>query len=261
VGDFNSWDVIFGEGSSQVILCFDFPMVEYREASFAELVGRMRPDYEFLRARPLVGRPNRQLSGDSYIGPWIEDIELDRRPVRAVFGHRVGGVYAAAIADELSHGNQAPRTILFDPQLPTVKFLAQELRKDIVANSSLLSDDEIERVGKIATHVSGMAVGDITEAASVMVDDYLSIISVAFERAGLGQIGTGNLTAPFESYMSWISLADKIDLSWSWEHSTVISSVDNPGQFGRGIRSDAREAELLRSDSVARMIVNLLGSQ
>ena len=261
MAEFSSWDVIFGAGSSQLILGFEFPGLVHREAGFAELAGRIGVNYVFLRARPPDAQLCHHLSGDAYLGAWMSDLGEDRHRVRGVLGHGVGGVYAAAAAEEISRGQEAPQVILFDPQLPSPQLLGRELRREIAANSALLSDVELQDAGKVAAELANMAVEDIADTAFDMFGEYLDIISAAFERAGLGDARASSLMVPFESYMSWILAADQIDQNPSWERSTVIVSSDYPGPPGPGIRSAAGQADLLRSDIVAETVRGLLESQ
>jgi len=253
MANFSSWDVIFGAGSSQLILGFEFPGAVRHEAGFAELAGRIGAEYGFLRARPPDAQLCQHLSSDAYLGPWMRDLGEDRQRVRAVLGHGVGGVYATAVAEEISRWQDAPHVILFDPQLPSPRLLGQELGREIAASSSLLSDAELESARKVAARVTNMAAEDIAGTAFTMVCE--------FERAGLGDAHASDLMVPFESYISWISAADQIGHNRSLERFAIIVSSDYQGSQGLGIRSAEGRADLLRSDAVAKTVRNLLESQ
>src|ERR1039457_5299398 len=107
--DSGSWDVIFGAGSGQVVLAVDFP------------AARIGPGFTFLQTKPPAARSGQRLSGDAYVGPWIEGISSGRRQVLAVLGARIGSVYAAAIAEGISRGQPMPKVILFDPQFASIE--------------------------------------------------------------------------------------------------------------------------------------------
>jgi hypothetical protein len=259
-----SWDVIFGADSSQTILSVDFPACGRRQAGFAELAPKTGPGYRYLQTKPPDTRPCQKFSGAAYIHPWVESVRRDQRPVRAVLGYAVGTVYAAAIAEELSRWQEPPTIILFDPQLASIELLECELRREINSTSSILSRDEIERAGRVADEIAQSDADGVANVAAEMVENYLEVITIAFERAGLGGAYDNKSTAPFESYISWISVAAKIDPSLAWSRSTSIVSSDyiglpvGEGRAGRSIPFDVGHADLLRSDSVARTVADLL---
>jgi len=267
----SSWDVICDTESSQVVLSVDFPASRREEAGFAELAARIGPGYRFLQTRPPAARSYQRLCGDAYVGPWIDGIQQDGRQVLAVLGYCIGSVYAAAIAAGISRWQPMPKVILFDPQFATNKYLGLEFRREISAISSLLSDDEIERTKKTATEISESASCHVTDAAAKMAEMYWQVSSVAYERVGLGGAYDDKLIASFDSYMSWLSVAGRIDPSPVWKRSTAIVSSnyfklpsgesqtdDASCLIGRSIPFDVAHADLLRSDSVAQAVLDLL---
>jgi hypothetical protein len=269
-----SWDVICGADSGQIVLGVGFPAAGCREAGFSDLAARIGPEYRLLQARALIIRPGQRLSADAYVGPLIEDIRRDRGLVLAVLGYCVGSVYAAVVAEEISRWQPPPKAIMFDPQSVNNKFLCLQFRNEIDSLSALLSDDEIERASKVATEISQSATGDIADIATEIIESYLEVITPAFERAGLGDARSDKFAVAFASYISWLSVTDQIDPSLAWKRSTVIASsayADLPdrayladgdhGITGQVIPFDVGHAELLRSDSVARAVLGLLGSR
>jgi hypothetical protein len=266
-----SWDVICGANSRQVVLCVDFPAARRPDASFAELAARIGPGYRFMQTRPPVARSCQRPGGDAYVGPWIDGIRHDRHQVRAIFGYYIGSVYAAAIAGGISRWQPMPKVILFDPQFASNKHLGLEFHREISAISSLLSDDEIERTRKTATEISESPDCDVADTAAEMAGMYREVGSIAYERVGLGGAYDDKLMAPFDSYISWLSVADQIDPSPVWKNSTAIvssnysklpggeSKADDVGcLIGRSIPFDVAHADLLRSDSVAQAVLDLL---
>jgi hypothetical protein len=193
--------------------------------------------------------------------------------VRAVLGHAVGSVYAAAIADGISRWQQAPQIILFDPQFPSIELLGHEFNREISANRSLLSEAEIEHSTKMAAKIADSATQDIADVAVEVIEGYLEVISAAFERAGLGMARDNAFTALFEAYISWVSVAGQIDPSFAWRRSVAIVSSDHAGPDGLEPRNggvgnlirqwipfEVRRADLLQCDPVARTVADLLGS-
>lgn len=270
--DLACWEVISGADSGQVVLGVDFPP-DRRRAGFAELSAGIGPRYRFLQTRPPNGRSVRRPHAEAYVGRWVEDIRRDPHQVAAVLGYGVGSVYAAAIAAGIARRQPMPKLIVFDPRFASSEYLAVEFLREIDAISSLLSDQEIEHTRKAAARISGQAACDVADAAAEMAGIYWQLTSLAFERVGIGSAYNGRFIAPVDAYISWLSAAGKIDPSSVWKRSTAIVSSDyagpapsdpaggNDGPVGRQIRFDVAHDELLRSDSVARVVARLLESE
>jgi hypothetical protein len=270
--DHGAWDVISGADSGQVVLSVDFPARRRQEAGFPDLATRIGPGYRFMQTKPPAVRSCQRPCGTAYVGPWVDGIARDHR-VLAVLGYRIGSVYAAAIAEGISRWQPMPKVILFDPQFASNEHLGLEFHREIGAISSLLSDDEIERITKTATRISESATRDVTDAAAEVAGIYWEVSSIAFERVGLGDTYNEKLIAPFSSYISWLSVAGQIDPGPVWKSSTAIVSSDYAdlpgrasqaddasGMIGRSIPFDVVNADLLRSDSVAQAVLGLLAS-
>lgn len=263
------WDVIFGTDSGQLILGVDFPGTARREAGFVELAAKMGTKYRFLQAKLPNSTPGPQLSGTDWVRDWIE--EIHGQPVAAVLGHRVGGVYATALAEKISQWQQLPRVILFDPQPASVGLLGHELREEIKSISSLLSDDEIKNAGKLAAEITETAPGDIVDAAAAASGIYWEISSAAYDRVGIGGAYCRKSFASFESYLSLVSAAGQLHPSQVWKNSTAIVSsdyqdrslaIDNShDMIGHSILFDVSHRDLLRSDYVAEKVLELLESR
>jgi hypothetical protein len=267
----SSWDVIFGTDSDRVVLSVDFPAARRGEAGFSDLASRVGPGYRFMQTRPPVTRSCQRVRGSSYIGPWVEDIRQDRYRVAAVLGYRVGSVYAAAIAEGIAQWQPMPKVILFDPRFASNSDLGLEFHREICSISSLLSDDEIERTKKMVAEISESATCDIANAAAEMAGMYWEVSTLAYERAGLGSTCNDKFIAPFDSYISWLSVAGQIDPGPVWRRSTAIVSADYAGLpdgeypdagdgdlIGQRVPFDVADADLLRSDRVARTVLDLL---
>jgi hypothetical protein len=269
--DLACWEVISGADSGRVVLGVDFPAA--RRAGFAELSARIGPRYRFLQTRPPAADPGQRPRSEAYVGRWVEDIGKESHQVLAVLGHCVGSLYAAAIAADIARGQPMPKVILFDPQFASSGYLAREFLREIDEISSLLSDREIEDTRKAAAEIAGPAARDLADAAAEMAGIYWELTSLAFERVGIGMAHNGRFIAPVCSYISWLSAGWKIDPGPVWKRSTAIVSSDyaglmsengaggGEGAIGRQIRFDVGHGDLLRSDSVARVVVGLLESE
>jgi hypothetical protein len=291
--DYDRWDVIVDVEAGQTVLGFDFPSARRSEAGFTELAGLLGTRYRFLRARPLTARPGQRLSASAYLGPWLEEIRRDQRPVGAVLGCRVGSVYAVAAAQAIAQWQPTPQVIVFDPELASPELLGAEFSDEISAITSLLSDDEIEAARQITAGISGLADREpgsrgTAGVAERMMERFLDVIEIPFERAGLGGARHSKLTETFESYISWISAADQLRPAVTGERTTVIMSSDYAAPSGnsmsghawplrgesagspsdvpggrpcRTISCDVSHADLLRRHSVAATVLGLLDHQ
>lgn len=261
--DPESWNALAGADSSPLILSVGFPVTQQREPGFTELAAKIGLKYRFMQARLPASRPSQRVSGSAFVKQWINGIR--GRPITAVLGYRVGSVYAAAIAETLSRQQHAPRVILLDPELADTWLLRRALHTEISSISSLLSDDEIERAGKLTAEIAESEPGDVVSAAMTAAEIYWEISSAAFERVGLGGSYCSKSFASFESYVSSISAAGQIDPSSVWRCSTALLSSDYADLPDRmfltaesSIQFDVPHTDLLRSDSVAETILNLL---
>ena len=115
---------------------------------------------------------------------------------------------------------------------------------------------------------------DVAGLAAEMVGSYLEAVTPAFERAGLGDAREEKFTRSFESYISWLCAAGLIDPSsglGTLDRHRVVGlrhaacrprpAGDGPGLVGRMIPVDVGHADLLRSDTVARAVLDLLESR
>jgi len=264
----SSWDVISDDDSSDLILCVDFPAAG-RQAGFAQLARRIGSRYTFLQTRPRVAQPCQRLSAGTYISGWIDGAGRKGLRVRAILGHGIGAVYAAAIAEGLARWQPPPEVILLDPHSANLTLLASEFRKEINGLSSLLSDDEIERIGAVVSEMCKPAEADLEAAAAEMAGAYTELGSLAYQRVGVGDACGSRFLASFESYITWITVAGQIDPSFSWQRSVALVSADyggradqpcgQPGPIGRVIPLDIGHADLLRADCVAHEVRRLLG--
>lgn len=263
--DLNSWEVILSGDSSRSILVVDRPAGMRRELDVVELEAKIGSGCRYLRVKPSPADRDNWLSVDAYVSTWSEDIRQAGHSVAAVLGSRVGGIYAPAIADHISRWQQRPNVILFDPRAANIRLLIEAFSQEINSLRSLLSSDEISRAAKIGKQLAGPATWNAAAAAAVMFEDYLSVITAAFERSGLGEPRDNKLTQPFQFYISLISAADKTGRDCDRGQSTIILSTDYSDildcdfpRDDRRIEPDVRHADLFRSDLVTTLISDLL---
>lgn len=267
----SSWDVISDVNSNKIILSVDFRAAWRSEASFPELASRVGAEYRFLQTAPPNTCPDKRPAVDAYIQNWVQEAQQGGWQVAAVLGYCVGSVYAAAIAEGISQWQPAPKIVLFDPLLPAIRFIALEMYRVIgyFASASLLSSDEVERAKERTAELIGSEPGDIVDFAAALVGLYREIGSIAFGKLGLRAARSNEMIQIFESFMSWMSVADQIDPTDAWKRSTAIISADylllskhelsaglaSNDLIGQTIPVDVPHNDLLRSDSAAKVLL------
>jgi hypothetical protein len=269
--DANSWNVISDVDSDQVVLGIDFPVTGRAEADFAELmtkIGSRWPRYRFLETVPpdigLAGRP----SPDAYTGQWVQDVQQGQWQVVAVLGYCVGGVLAARVCESISQRQPPPQVILFDPQFSDERLFRAEAYRVFGLIKPFLTDDKIGYAKERIDEITGSGLDDMTDIGTGLVELYREMGSVAFAKLGLDDTRQKEMVRIFESYMSWLSAASRIDPTPVWRLSSAIMSADYValagqdssvgaarGSVGHQIPVEARHGDLLRSDSVVEMVL------
>jgi hypothetical protein len=273
--DANSWNVISDVESDQIILGVDFPAAGRAEADFADLmtkVGSRWPRYRFLQtAPPDIGVAQRP-SPDAYTGQWIQDVRNGQWRVVAVLGYCVGGVFAARVADGVSRHQDPPPVILLDPQFSNARLFRTEAYKIFGVIRSLLPDDKVGYAKGRIDELTGAEPDDMADIGVGLVELYREMGSIALPKLGLDDTRQKEMVQLFESYMSWLSAASRIDPTPVWERSAAIISADYValagqdssigaacGAAGRQILVEAAHADLLRSDSAVEAVLEHVG--
>jgi hypothetical protein len=269
------WNVIADADSGGIVLAIDFPVTGRREAGFPELVAQFGPGFSWWQTVPPRVSPETPIPGAEYVAPWIEEVRRIGRPVHAVLGYCLGAVYGAAIADGIAAFQaDAPKLVLFDPEIANVMGLSLELQRVLGDFGALLSAEEIEGARHLAAELAETHLEDVPGFASGLVRLYREYGGAAFEQVGLDTTSRAELMALFESYMAWMSAADGIDPESAWAGATAITSnspgyllqrrrAERPGApalVGTEIPFDLDHADLLRSDVVAKTVAELLES-
>jgi hypothetical protein len=273
--ELSSWDVISDAGPGEVILAVDFPSVGRPEAGFADLAENIGPQWSecsVLQTVPAGGRIDRSASGPDYIRPWVEQIRADGPPVTAVLGYCAGGVHAAAIAAEVGRWQRpAPKVILFDPQFDAgvlADEMCSQLNRMIDAFGSLLSARQVEEARKKTADLAGAKVGDLFDLADAVTSVLWQAGSAAFDRLDLSETGRTKAITLFQSFMSYLAVTTLLDVSSTWKISSAVLSAEyvaiagqdpvEAGLFGHAVTVDASHADLLRSESTAQKVLELM---
>jgi hypothetical protein len=225
--NFKSWELVSGPDSGELVLVLDVPAA--RRAYFAALTASIAPYYTLLRAKlPPYGW------GSGAVDFWLGDILPGNCEVRAVLGYRVGGVYAAAIAERISKTSAAPDLIVIEPQFASVALLVDEFRREIAAISSLLADDELVRAGRVADSIARIRPSDIARAGAEICQRYRELSVVAFERVGLGDVSGNTSITALESTILCLCETTGFDPRQAWANAaTIVPRADIEGPDGK----------------------------
>lgn len=260
----DSWETIVHGDPCKTVLVLDFTPGLRQGFNFTELASRVGSGHHYLRAKLPDVSLDGGLSSDACVHSWTEEIHRGGYSVSAVLGSHVGSCYALASARQISSWCQRPPVILFDPRSPDLSLLQQEFKGETMSLSSLFSDEEVCRARQAEERNARLTARDTVSAATQMLREFLELIAIPFERAGLGSPGNGML-AGFYSYVSLIAAASQIGHDDSWEGSTVVASSDFAETTGskipdevRKIKFDVRRREFFRSELITSAISDLL---
>jgi hypothetical protein len=262
------WQILAeSDTSNDLIICANFPPTGRPDAGFADLVATAAPGASFWHTvAPLIS-PADRIDGYDYVQPWLDDLKASGRTVLAVFGFCVGSVYAAALAEGIAQWQPKPRVILFDVEVPNVFGLNQEIQEVMEGLAGILPDEDIADARRLAVEAIEENKDDVVEYAAHLARLYRQTAGPGFAEFGLDEQSADQMFAMLESFMAWMSVASTIDTSRVWPECTAISSND-PGTLLRRvdpssivkdeIRFDITHGDLLRSDVVAKTVIELL---
>ncbi|GAA0401753.1 hypothetical protein [Streptomyces luteireticuli] len=268
-----SWNIVTSADSNEVVIAADFPATGRPEAQFTDLAPLLGDSRSFWQTVPPVVSPEDAVSGADYIARWGAELADSGLVVRGVLGFCVGGVYAAALADEAARRQERPPVlVLFDPEQATVPTLYWQFEKLLGNLATVLSAEEITRVRDTSLALMQEHGEDVGGYAAGLHRVFRSVAVDAFGRLGLDAERTEEMIGLFSSFISYLSVAARLDVRDTWRRATAVSSssprsglnADRSPEGGdsplvaREIRFDTEHAQLLRSDAVAATVRELL---
>ncbi|NJP53816.1 hypothetical protein HCJ93_28055 [Streptomyces sp. SBST2-5] len=270
--DPQTWRVLGNADAHELVLAVDFDATGRAEGRFTDLASGLG---DLLPCSIWETIPQEAGTGAGDADPverWLEEVTADGRPVRAVFGFCVGGVYAGAIAQRLAaRQEQAPALVLFDPEQSGPLTLYSQFYKVLDSMSALLSAEETAQAADEARraheqHTTMAALG------AELLDVYRRTAKPAFDRLELDTKRTEEITAVFASFVGYLIAAADIDPLPAWREAVAVTSSSPTsglngsraaGQdiaVGRELRVDVPHVDLLRDPGVTRTVTELLGA-
>ncbi|WP_326658996.1 hypothetical protein [Streptomyces canus] len=215
------WEELRSGESDEVILAVDGPPRAACSPGFRDLAPLLDTPHAFWLARPPAGQAPATGPGDddlglsSYVEPWIYEAHAGGLRVRAVLGHRVGGVFAGVIAEALAdRQGYAAEVLLFDPELPDPGSVVDEFHDVVSGLSRPLSTDELRSLEREVAVVVD-ACGDDTAALSARLRALLTGVP------GLG----GQELSLAALRLTALMLAEPVDVVPLWSGRTALASA------------------------------------
>jgi hypothetical protein len=287
------WKPISSVESTSVALGIDFPTTGRREAGFAELAAHTRTDCALWQSVPPSIPPDTPISAEEYLALWLAEIRASGATVRAVLGYCVGAVHAAVLAERIGEWQEPPRIVAFDPEMANVTTLHRHFGKVLASLSGVLGPEEAAAARKRAdglltehggtehggTEHGGTEHGGTEHGGSVrgfaiaLCALFGDVAEPVFARVGLDAQARAEITGLFGGYLTFLTIAERLDPSTGWLRSSVISSASPTsglnrlraagervelGPMVREYQFDVDHPDLLRSPEVARTVERLL---
>jgi hypothetical protein len=256
--DQKAWRVLRdGEpGDRCVVVAVDLRAPGRAESGFADLAGLLTGPHPVWETVQPDG-------GQDRVGFWLDRLCADGRPVRAVLGYCVGGVYADRLAERLAaHQPVAPAVLLFDPEPPTIHGLLSEFGFAVDRLATFAGAEHTADLRRRAERAAVAGGGDVARVAAVLVEMFGAAVRPAFARAAIPARIGDQLVDIFSGVMSYFVDAVREEHRASFAGAVTFGSRC-PGEWSRlGARTltfDIDHAGLLGSPAVAYEVDRLLG--
>jgi hypothetical protein len=252
------WKPLGGDSGDELVAAVDFEAAGRAEACFADLVPLLDPPRDLWTA----AQPDAGASAEERVRYWSEGLRASGRKIRAVLGFCAGGVFAAALAEEIARWQGvAPRAVLLDPEPPTVETLVKQFDNTVRGLAAVLPEADLEAVRE-SVRRTAVEHTDLTALGAALSALYRECSGPAFALIGLRADFRDELVSSFASLMRYLAAAAEVPLSAGWAAATVVVSATpiwEPAGVSRQIRTDVAHADLLRSPQVARIVSGELG--
>jgi hypothetical protein len=255
-----------GGASGELVVAADFPSPGRVVAGFSELVRGLDTGHTLWETAP----PPPDTTARERVDWWLAGIQAGGMKVRAVLGYCVGGVYAAALVDGIAHLQcSAPELIVFDPERPDPALLERHFNEALDMMAALLLPPEVADARRAATAARSEG-GGMVEVGTELAALARRLGAAAGARAGLDPARSGELTASFTAFLSYLVTAAELDPLDRWREATALTSASAHAGLNQlapdlRARTVAREQhfavphqDLLRDAGVARAVGELL---
>lgn len=261
MAELEPWRVLRKGDPRDLVLAVDFYAPGRAEAGFDDFAPLLDGDYEIWEAvQPALGAET-AMDSEDYLERWLKAVPAEAR-VRGVIGFCVGGVWSSTLGERLGERSGAmPPIVMFDPEPVTSLVLYWQYHKLLDKLGSILTSDELAKA-----KIDGIAIPETSDDLRVVGDGlaklYRELGDVGLARLGLDKVRREEMTALFDSYISYLVASSELTPAADLSTSVVISSdapADGVYLGGREISFDIDRHELLRAPEVALRVSELLG--
>ncbi|MCQ8835688.1 hypothetical protein [Streptomyces malaysiensis] len=268
-----TWREISRGNTDDVVLAVDFDATGRSEARFSDLVKNLKNAVTCWETLPqsLITEPD--LTPDDFVEQWMGEVRSHGRPIRAVMGFCVGGVYAAALAERIGEWQEEmPLVILFDPEKASGITLYWQFHKVVGTMDAVLTPAEVAEAQEAGAEAERKHT-DLQELGAELLTIFDRFGVIAFDRLGLDDQRRAELTETYRCFVSYLATAERIDPTGVWRNATAFSSTTPtsglnaardayPGAEPRFVGNEHRIAtehrDLLSNGSVADTLARLL---
>ncbi len=259
--ELNSWKVLNAGSRDELVLAVDYASTGRRESGFPDLVPNLDPSHPVWETvQPPLGA-EKGMSAQDYLDRWVGEVRRAGRPVKAVLGYCVGGVFAAGIAAEIARWqDRPPLVVVFDPSVPISSNLQLDFDNVLSHYGGILGAEQV-RYAQDAARRAYAENDDFRWLGARYAEIFREVVGDAFEREGLEREHADELADTFLSFVAYLVAALPIDPRPVWADGIAISSSDpteNSKLLGSEIRVEVDHVDVLRSTDVAEAVSTLL---
>jgi hypothetical protein len=263
VAELQSWKRLRAGDPGDVILAVDFSGTGRLAGTFSELAPKLTPGPEIWETLSPAAETGDTMTGDQYADRWITEVRAAGPRVRAVLGFCVGSMFAAALLEPVSRGQDTPaHLIVFDPEKSVIAGMHRDFARCISGQlSTILTPEEIIDARQAGADAVQAASGDIVAAGRGLRDVFRKWSGTAADRIGLHPDLVGQLTGAFDAYMTYLRAASQVDPAPGLAHATAITSAGTKSAAhlaAREVKVPVHHRDILRDDSVAQTIRSIL---
>lgn len=254
------WKVLSSGCAAGIVLTIDFEAVGRPEACFSDLAAMLGPSREVWAATELPSGTDAAARASAYLQHWTRDLRDGGREVSAVLGFCAGGVFAAALADEIAQWQaEPPAAILLDPEVPTSATLVKQLENATRGLEQAGSETGLAKARETAARLGSTE--DLPSLGRKLTFLYHELSEPVFAQIGLDAEEPGRPGAVVRITDVLSGRSRRVAPGKAWETATAVVSATpiwEPTGMASQIRVDADHAGLLRSRAVARLISEML---
>lgn len=255
--------------NDKLIVTADFAATGRTAATFHDLVERLSIDSNIWEIAPLPYGQEPGVTGSGQVRRWIADIRGSGLLVHAVIGFCGGSAYAAALTEQISGWQRAPRLVLLDPGVPVPTMMTAHIQGWLGRLAGKFSADETEQAGLELAAIAA-ANEDPLDTAARLGQFFGQVVAIGLTRSGHSEQAAAGFTKLVTGYLHWLAGAMQFDPRPLWRTAPALNSnsegfglflvppEERPHLVGSARYFDVPHFDLMRTDEVAAAVDELL---